>query len=211
MHTQPGPLLILARHGKTKGNTDKNTKVRGWDDMPLTKEGQFEVQLFAYRIKPYEPKSIYHSDFLRDSETAHIMAEKLGVSDVSADFDARTWDTGLLSGKPEEEAAPVIASIYKSPWEKAPGGSESLQAFWNRAWSFLEKKMDLAAKVPEMRPVLVVTHGRNLATAHSYITGTPMEEGLMPTPGGFAVISVEPDKTLSMAIYGESEPILRDV
>lgn len=207
----PGPILILSRHGKTKGNTDKATKVRGWHDVPLTEEGKFEVQLFSYRIKPYGPKAIYHSDFIRDSQTAHILAEKLGISDVSADYDARTWDTGLLSGQSEDEAEPVIASIYKNPWLKAPGGSESLSDFFSRSWSFLEKKMDLAAKVPEMRPILIVTHGRNLATAHSYITNSLMEQGLMPKPGGFAVVSVEPDQTLSITIPGESETILRDV
>lgn len=210
-NTTPGPILLLARHGKTKSNTDKNTKVRGWHDLPLTKEGQFEVQLFAYRIAPFEPKAIYHSDFLRDSQTAHIVAQKLGISDVVPDYDARTWDTGLLSGQSEEEAEPVIKAIYQNPWQKAPGGSESLSDFFSRSWSFLEKKMDLAAKVPEMRPILVVTHGRNIATAHSYITGSLMGEGLMPKPGGFAVISVEPDQSLSIDIPGEKETILRDV
>ena len=211
LDAEPGPILLLMRHGKTKDNTDKDTKVRGWKDLPLSKEGEFEVQLFSYRLMPYAPKAIYHSDFLRDSQTAHILAGTLGISDVSPDYNARTWDTGLLSGQPEEDAEPVIAEIYKNPWQKAPGGSESLSDFFSRSWSFLEKKMDLAAKVPEMRPILVVTHGRNLATAHSYITSSSMEQGLMPKPGGFAVISIEPDRSLSIDIPGEKETILRDV
>lgn len=211
LEAEPGPLVILMRHGITQGNLGKTKKVRGWDDIPLAAEGRFSVQLFAYRMKPYEPKAIFHSDFLRDSQTAHILAEKLGIANVEADFDARTWDTGQLSGKPEPEAQPIIASIYQNPSQKAPGGSESLSFFFDRAWDFIRRKMDLAAKVPEMRPLVIVCHGRNIATAHSYITGTPMEQGRMPFAGGFAVISVEPDKTLSLSIQGESEPILRDV
>ena len=185
--------------------------IRGWKDDPLDKEGRFEAQIFAYKLKPYNPKTIYHSDFMRDTETAHIYAEKLGITDLNPDYDIRTWDTGDLSGKPEEEAEPIIADIYDNPWKTAPGGRESLNAFASRWWNLLEEILHMAGKLDEYRPPLIVTHGRNVATAYSYINGLTMKEGKMPEAGGFAVISVEPDTSLNIEIKGTAENILRDI
>ena len=211
LNAKPGTIAILARHGRTRDNSPNRPKVRGWKDEPISKQGKFEVQLHAYKLRQHEPKVIYHSDFMRDSETAHILANELGISDISADYDARTWDTGNLSGMDESEAEPVIREIYRNPYQTAPGGSESMSDFYSRWWEFLQNKLDMASKIEFMRPPLIVTHGRNIATAWSYIKGVPMENGMMPEPAGFAIISVTPNRELEIEIPGEKENILHDV
>lgn len=183
--------------------------MRGWKDFELTPEGRELVKRTAVQLEPYEPKYIYHSDFMRDSETAHIIGEHFRIS-PECDFDARTWDVGLFSGQPEAEANQAILELYKNPWRTPPGSSESFNIFSKRWVNFLENKMDEAANIPSRRPTVIVTHGRNIALTESHINGTLPWESDMSMPAGFSTVNVEPDRMLNLKFITETEPVLVD-
>ncbi len=207
---EPGLLLILIRHGATQLNDPAAPRVRGWDDTELSDSGKLEVQMAAEKLKQYDLKQLYHSDFMRDSQTAQIIGNKLNIN-ADTEWDARTWDTGLFSGQLESVANPAIFEIYKRPWQSAPGGSESMNEFLARWQRLLDSKIDLASRVPVLRPLGIVSHGRPIAATDSYVNDKPLLEGYMPYPAGFALLSVGLDRKLNFEIVPPQEPITQDV
>ena len=205
---KPGVIALLMRHGKTALNDPGKPKVRGWKDIELSDEGKRDAQMTANRIRFYNPKQIYHSDFMRDSQTAHEVARILNIP-AEADFDARTWDVGTYSGKSEDEANPALIEMYKRAWVTPHGSSESFNDFSRRWLSFLENKLDFSASVS--RPSLIVTHGRNIALSHAHFAGVNPWEALMPLPAGIAVIRIEPDKRLTIDVEEPREPVIADI
>jgi len=210
LNATPGLLMILVRHGRTEGNDPTNPQVRGWQDYSLEDKSIPEVKGTAEALRQYAPQSIISSDFQRDMSTAHILASALNLSNIETDYDARTWDTGMYSGKPEAEVNSAIAAIYDRPWESAPGGRESFNAFQSRWQNFLDRKMDLAT-VEGFRPMIVVTHGRNIALTDSYINGKMPRDGQMPFPAGYGLLSVAQDGSLGFGYPVETEPVIEDV
>ena len=206
----PGVLILLVRHGKTKLNNPSNPMVRGWKDEDLSPEGRVGVQLLARELEPFKPQYVVSSDFMRDSATAQIIASKLGISNIELDYDARTWDVGDFSGKPESEVNPAIEALYRRTWETPPGSQESFDGFTRRWLDFLDRRMQFAS-IMGYRPSVIVTHGRNIALADSHFNHKMPEDGLMPFAGGYAVLSINPDRTVSLEIQGESECVCKDV
>lgn len=202
--------MLLVRHGATVLNNPSNPIVRGWEDAELAKDGENAVRQLAGELRQYNPQYIVSSDFTRDSSTAHILASRLGITNLETDYDARTWDVGSYSGKLESEVNPAIENLYDRSWETPPGSSESFDGFSKRWQQFLDRKMDLAT-IEGMRPIIVVTHGRNLALTDSYLNFKTAKDGMMPYAGGYGVISVAPDRSLQFQIQGESECVCTDV
>lgn len=202
--------MLLVRHGATGLNNPSNPTVRGWEDVELSGEGQASIRRLAGELRQYNPQYIVSSDFTRDASTAHILASRLGISNMETDYDARTWDVGAFSGQLESEANPAIHNLYNRSWETPPGSSESFDGFSKRWQQFLDRKMDLAT-IDGMRPIIVVTHGRNLALTDSYLNFKTPKDGMMPYAGGYGVISVAPDRSLQYQIQGESEGVCQDV
>lgn len=211
LQTTPGVIAILVRHGQTPDNTAVNTKVRGWHDIELSNEGRLNVQITAMKLRKFKPQAIVSSDFMRDSETAEILAGRLGIADKEVDYDARTWDTGLFSGQPEKVVQPAIDDLYLRSWEAPPGSGESFDTFSKRWQSFLDRKLEYAAKVEAARPLIIVTHGRNIALADSYFNHKLPQDGIMPLAAGYAVISVGLDYKINVEVIPPSEGVCQDV
>lgn len=209
LQTNPGVLVILVRHGATSLNNGAK-KVRGWEDVELSKQGESTIRQLAGDLKQYGPQYIVSSDFTRDASTAHILASQLGLSNIEVDYNARTWDVGTFSGHPESEVNPAIEELYRQSWKAPPGSSESFDGFSKRWLDFLDRKMDFAT-IDGMRPVIVVSHGRNLALTDSYLNFKMAPDGMMPYAGGYGTISVAPDRSLQYQIQGESECVCKDV
>lgn len=208
---EPGPLVILMRHGSTRANEGSKPLIRAWKDYPLDDNGRAEARSAAQKLKQYKPGVIVSSDLMRDTETAQIVSAILQQPNLETDFDARTWDMGNFEGQPIEEVNPAIAQLYKRHWELPPGSSESFNDFSGRWQKFLDRKMYLAANVEEMRPVLIVTHGKNIALSQSYLDGILPEKAIMPLPAGFAVIRVAEDRGLEIEMVGKTENVIEDI
>lgn len=185
--------------------------IRAWKDYELDPAKKIDIQLMAEKLKAYKPGYIVSSDLMRDTETAHIVANTLNLSNKETDFEARTWDMGTFEGQPIEDVNAAIEKLYQRPWENPPGSSESFNDFSARWLGFLDRKMYLMANVSAMRPGIIVTHGKNIALSNSYFDGILPEKAEMPLPAGYAVISVGEDRSLSMEIFGETEPVIEDV
>lgn len=205
----PGVLAVLCRHGSTESNDAKVPLVRAWADVGLDEKGKIEAQLLGHKIRKYQPKELVHSDFARDSETGVIIANILGVS-IETDFDLRTWDVGTLAGQPLADANPTIEYLYKNPWIKPPGSGESYNDFSARCLNCLQKHLAFAS-IEAFRPIVIVTHGKNIACAGTWITGGLAWEQDMPKPGGFAVVGVNKDRTLVFDIDGPFENVIEDI
>lgn len=206
----PGVLVILARHGATQANDAKMPLVRGWYDVPLDSKGKLEAQLLGNKMKKYQPSKIVSSDFLRDQETANIVASIVITNNIETDYNLRTWDVGNFSGKPLADVNPAIEQLYKEPWRKPPGSDESFNDFSHRFISTLDMYLKTAS-INIYRPLMLIAHGKNIALAKTYIDGGNAWESQMPKPAGYAVISVGNDRTLSIDIHGASEPVIEDI
>lgn len=205
----PGPLVILMRHGQTALNDPKNPRLRAWKDVPLDPAGKIDVQLTANRLRKYKPGYAFSSDLMRDAETCQIVS---GMLDIGAeqDFNARTWDMGRFEWQLLADVNGAVAELYARPWEYPPGSSESFNDFAARWQKFLDLKMDAAAKIDGWRPILIITHGKNIALAQSYIEGVEPAKATMPLPAGFAVINVNDDRSLSLNNVTKTEPVIED-
>jgi broad specificity phosphatase PhoE len=198
------------RHGKTALNNPSNPIVRGWKDEQLSPAGQVGIQATASKLKPYKPQYIISSDFMRDTQSAHILAGRLGISGVETDFNARTWDVGEYSGKPESEVNAAIQGFYRRSWDVPPGSSESFDDFSRRWLDFVDRRLSFA-DIEGMRPLVIVTHGRNIALCDSYFNHKMPQDGMMPLPAGCGILAVNPDTSLNFTISDESEPVAADV
>jgi broad specificity phosphatase PhoE len=195
------------RHGRTALN--KTGRLRAWEDVPLNDEGKADAYNAAIKLKFYKPKMVYSSDLGRDTETAFIIAEMCGNLPYETDFALRTADVGTLSGMKEDQTRDRILQWYQNPSEPAPSG-ESFNQFVRRFWRYYEQKLELA-QVAAFRPSVFVCHGRNIAYLDSSYRGVPPEDGIMPFPGGVAVVRSNQDGLDSLEFITETEPVLQDV
>jgi len=206
----PGVFIILARHGSTEANDASTPRVRGWKDFQLDDTGRIEAQMLGYKVKPYGPKKIVSSDFDRDSQTANIVANIVITNNVETDYDLRTWDVGSFSEQPLKDVNPAIASIYRNPWMKPPGSNESFNDFSARFIGAFERYIKLAS-IDIYRPLMLITHGKNIALAKTYIDGGNEWESIMPKPAGCAIVSVGLDRGLYIDIIPPIENVIEDV
>lgn len=72
--------IYLTRHGKTMLNT--TDRVQGWADAPLTKEGIEVAEFLGSGLKDTKFDKVYSSDSGRAIETAKIVLEKSGQSNL---------------------------------------------------------------------------------------------------------------------------------
>lgn len=72
--------FYIARHGKTLMNALE--RVQGWCDSPLTKEGVEVAEYLGLGLQHIHFESVYTSDLRRTRQTAEIILQKQGQSDL---------------------------------------------------------------------------------------------------------------------------------
>ena len=87
----PGTHLLLARHGETDWN--RIGRWQGQADPPLNEMGRRQAAELAERLVGQGISAIHTSDLLRASETAQVVAERLGLT-VEEDLGLREIDVG---------------------------------------------------------------------------------------------------------------------
>lgn len=73
--------FYIARHGKTLMNT--LDRVQGWCDSPLTAEGIEVARYLGAGLRDIQFESIYCSDLRRTRQTAQIVLEQQGQTDLT--------------------------------------------------------------------------------------------------------------------------------
>ena len=72
--------LYIARHGKTVFNS--LGKVQGWCDSPLTEEGEAVARNLGKGLRHINFSAVYTSDLNRTKQTAEILFESQGQTDL---------------------------------------------------------------------------------------------------------------------------------
>jgi broad specificity phosphatase PhoE len=196
------PLFILTRHGRTAGN-EKNI-YRGWsnaDFAQLDENGQQDARDAGIYLKGLglEFAAILVDDLARTQETAKIIAEILGVTEILTDKRLRPVNVGDFTGK--SKAAYPLEEYMDNPKKKIPGG-ESLAEFNKRQAKVFADVLELIAQLKKM--VLVVGHGSNTSFLYHNVNKGGKEVGYegMTEPGGIMTF----DKSGLFPIFKKRDP-----
>jgi broad specificity phosphatase PhoE len=149
--------VYLVRHGSTvmnRGGAGKDL-IRGWADVPLSKEGVEQAHRLAEDLEDCKFKIIRTSDLIRAEKTADIVAEVTG-GEVESLEELRSWNLG-----PEFEGKLTNARIVDrikdlvENDEEVPKGGESFK-------DFVQRVIDCAEPIFEgaRGETAIVTHGR---------------------------------------------------
>jgi 2,3-bisphosphoglycerate-dependent phosphoglycerate mutase len=145
--------ILLVRHGETDWNRER--RWQGHADRPLNETGRAQARALAEELADDPPDAVYSSDLGRASETAQIVADRLGLA-VTFDPRLREVDVGEWSGM---TAAEVELSFPEAMRRRLEGGTgwERGERYEEMAERVVAALHDIAAA--ETGRVLVVSHG----------------------------------------------------
>jgi broad specificity phosphatase PhoE len=154
---QGEPSIYLVRHGSTtmnRGGAGKDL-IRGWADVPLSKEGIEQAHRIAVDLEDCAFKLIRTSDLIRAEKTADIIADATGA-EVESLPELRSWNLGpkfegkLTNAKIVDEIKDLVEND-----DKTPEGGESFN-------DFVQRVIDCAMPIFEdaKGETAIVTHGR---------------------------------------------------
>jgi broad specificity phosphatase PhoE len=180
-------LVLLARHG----TTDLNAKdaYRGPIDAPLDAQGKRDAHKLAYFLEPITLAAIALSDRKRTRETAHIIANRKGISlDKLVENELlRAWNVGDLGGKPKNKENEALVDYHVDhPDIPLPGG-ESLEEFQGRIRPLIMEAIKIGSRVGE--PVLLVAHSSIIHEVGTMLGGR--HDYTLVEPGGVAAIYIQ--------------------
>ena len=161
--------LYLVRHAKTALNSEdpKKDKIRGWKNVPLSKDGVLEAKALAQSVKGQKIDKLYSSDLERAYETAADIKETTGAKAIDKKFDLRPWNVGEMAGKLSKDVKPEMNKmVTTAPKIKVEGG-ESFNNFKARTLNTARKLMEEASK----KKVVAVTHDENIKLIKAWIKG----------------------------------------
>ena len=161
--------LYLVRHAKTALNSQDpaKDKIRGWKNVPLSKDGVLEAKALAQQVKGQKIDKLYSSDLERAYDTAAQIKEATGAKEINKKFDLRPWNVGSMAGKLSKDVKPEMNKMVSgSPKTKVEGG-ESFNNFKARTLNTARKLMEEASK----KKVVAVTHDENIKLIKAWIKG----------------------------------------
>ena len=139
----------------------------------MTSEGKKKVQEIAKKIKKDGGVDIIiASPFIRTKETAHIVAEELGVK---VQFDDRIMEFQhgqMCEGKTEHVCG---IRFGKGDWEVKSGDGESWKELKKRMASFL---LDVDSK-HEGKKILIVSHGDPIWVLENFTLGLEGDDAII--------------------------------
>ena len=164
--------LILARHGETDWN--RENRFQGRADPPLNALGRRQSAELADALAGEAIARVYTSPLRRASETAGIVADRLGL-EVEPLEPLQEIDVGAWSGLTREEVAATFPAEYARWLERAPHGFENGETYEQLAARVVPAIRDLAARHPS-ETVLVVTHGGPSRVLQAHAAGIDYAE-----------------------------------
>lgn len=161
--------ILLARHGETDWN--RVGRWQGQADPPLNDAGRSQSAELAERLAGDGIAAIYSSDLRRASQTAHVVADRLGLA-VVEDAGLREIDVGSWSGLTRAEVEQRFPEGY-ARWLAGEIGhdGETREQLTARVVSAVER---IAAEHPA-ETILMVTHGGAIRAIRRHAAGDPGE------------------------------------
>lgn len=148
--------IILVRHGQ---DTDNEAGIlNGHRDTDLTSLGRTQAKEVARKLEDDAIDIVLHSPLKRTAQTAHIIAEELGVVNINAEPLLIERDFGVMTGKAVADIAMLTDRVLvteKITYFLEVEGAEDFPTLYTRARKFL-------ALVQQRYPnsnLLAVTHG----------------------------------------------------
>ena len=159
--------ILLARHGETDWN--RVGRWQGHADQPLNDAGRSQAAELAERLAGDGIAAVYTSDLVRASQTASIVADRLGLT-VVEDAGLREIDVGSWSGLTRAEVEQRFPQGY-ARWLGGEIGhdGETREELTERVVGAVER---IAAEHPE-GTILVVTHGGAIRAIRRHASGDP--------------------------------------
>ena len=181
----PGALLLV-RHGATALNDAPEERLRGWLDVGLASSGIVAARRASRVLQPLEPARLFASDLTRAHDTARIMSVVLGLP-VEPARALRPWHIGAFAGERVGLAGPQLEAFMTSKFAtKVPLG-ESFRDFLARWRRELTRLLALMRKLD--RPVVAVTHARNLYALNKLLFGDDIPVKGPPHPGAIVELA----------------------
>jgi broad specificity phosphatase PhoE len=161
--------LLLARHGETEWN--RTGRFQGHADPPLSEIGRAQAAALAESLADDGIRAVYTSDLLRASETARVVATRLGLR-VVEDAGLREIDVGSWSGLTRDEIAARDPEGFER-WLRGEVGhdGETRDQLTERVVAAVERIAHSHAGAT----VLVVTHGGAIRALRRHAAGDPGE------------------------------------
>jgi broad specificity phosphatase PhoE len=150
--------LRIVRHGATRMNNDVDTsadRIRGWMDVPLTKEGRDQAKEAGEALKDHDIEVLVASDLDRAKETADIIGDIIGVKPIYTTR-LRPWDLGKFTGMSTKEAIPKMAEYVHEKYDQPVPEGESWEDFAKRAFAGIAE----AFRKADGKNLAIVTHHR---------------------------------------------------
>jgi broad specificity phosphatase PhoE len=159
--------LILARHGETDWN--RENRFQGHADPPLNELGRRQSAELAESLAGAGIARVYTSPLRRASETAGIVADRLGL-EVELVAALREIDVGSWSGLTRDEVAARFPEEYARWLERSPHGFANGETYDELAARVLPAISALADRDPSAT-VLAVTHGGPSRVVQAHAAG----------------------------------------
>lgn len=159
--------ILLARHGETDWNLVG--RWQGHADPPLNDAGRRQAEALANELVGDGVAAVYSSDLRRASETARLVAGRLGLP-VVEDAGLREIDVGSWSGLTRDE----VQERYPEGFARWLAGEighdgETREQLTARVVGAVER----IAGRHSGETVLVVTHGGAIRALHRHAGGEP--------------------------------------
>jgi len=169
--------FLLVRHGETDWNRDR--RFQGHADPPLNETGREQARTLAAELAGEKVDAVYTSDLARASETAEIVARRLGVP-VVADTALREIDVGEWQGLTWQEIEARFPDGVRNWHERGHGweGGETYDALGERVVRALRR---IGAEHPAGR-ILVVGHGGTVRSVRALIEGRTVAQSRLESP-----------------------------
>jgi len=164
--------LILARHGETDWN--RENRFQGRADPPLNALGRRQSEELADALSGESLARVYTSPLGRASQTAKIVAARLGL-DVEPVEPLAEIDVGAWSGLTRDEVAVRFPDEYARWLERSPHGFENGETYEQLAARVVPAIHELAKRHP-WETLLVVTHGGPSRVMQAYAAGIDYAE-----------------------------------
>jgi broad specificity phosphatase PhoE len=164
--------LILARHGETDWN--RENRFQGRADPPLNELGRRQSAKLAEALTGETIARVYTSPLRRASETAAIVAGRLGL-EVEPVEPLAEIDVGAWSGLTRDEVAARFPDEYARWRERSPHGFENGETYEQLTARVVPAIHEVAKRHPA-ETLLVVTHGGPSRVIQAYAAGIDYAE-----------------------------------
>jgi 2,3-bisphosphoglycerate-dependent phosphoglycerate mutase len=164
--------IVMVRHGETDWNRDR--RFQGHADIPLNKAGLDQVRELGERLAGESFSIVYTSPLRRASETASLLAARLGV-EVRPSAALKEVDVGAWSGLTVHEVEDRFPEGFARWVEWRCAGwsdGETYEQLGRRVVSGLRE----IAEKHEGERVLAVTHGGPIRSAAAAALRMPLHE-----------------------------------